>query len=255
MADKYAIQILNVIRSRQGCRLKHIQNALPDEFRKAEYGPDHPLVKTLKELMKWKLIEILDQTNRKITLGKLANSLTTKCKFSFTPQALDIEDALEISFGGRHHTLFGPPVYLQQYPPIFVLMPFASKLRPIYDKQIKEVASACNLECKRADEFPAPHIIVSEIWSAISQARIIIADCTGKNPNVFYEIGIAHALGKDTILIAQSDRDIPFDLKPIRFIIYKTQTEDTLKDFRDKLDSAIKSITKIWADMEQKGGS
>ena len=80
---------------------------------------------------------------------------------------------------------------------------------------------------------------MGDIWSAINAARIIVADCTGRNPNVMYEIGLAHAIGKYTILLAQSIRDVPFDLRHLRYIIY-SNTPDGLIILRQKLRMAMR---------------
>ena len=69
----------------------------------------------------------------------------------------------------------------------------------------------------------------------INEAKVIVADLTERNPNVFYEVGLAHAIGKEVILLAQSVEDIPFDLRHLRTIIYKndyrgqTELHETLK--------------------------
>jgi hypothetical protein len=62
--------------------------------------------------------------------------------------------------------------------------------------------------------------IIDDILSLIWRARVVIADLSGKNPNVFYEAGIAHTLGRDVILAAQSMDDVPFDLRPLRTVTY-----------------------------------
>ena len=70
------------------------------------------------------------------------------------------------------------------------------------------------------------------------KTRVLIADCTERNPNVFYEIGIAHTLGKQVILIARSDDDIPFDLRPIRYINYK-YTPRGMSEFEGNLQKHL----------------
>jgi len=62
---------------------------------------------------------------------------------------------------------------------------------------------------------------MADIWEAICAARIIVADCTGRNPNVFYEAGLAHTVGKPVVLLTQNKDDIPFDLRHIRYIDYE----------------------------------
>jgi len=72
---------------------------------------------------------------------------------------------------------------------------------------------------------------------------VIVADCTGKNPNVFYELGIAHTLGKPVIIITQSARRYPFDIKHIRYIQYE-YTPGGLKSFEKKLAEFLREATK-----------
>ncbi|MEL7657806.1 MAG: hypothetical protein AAGU75_18080, partial [Bacillota bacterium] len=78
-------------------------------------------------------------------------------------------------------------------------------------------------------------------WRNINEARIIIADLIHRNPNVFYETGIAHTLGKDVILISQEQGDIPFDLRHIRTIFYKN-TPRGAEEFSKKLIQTIEGI-------------
>jgi hypothetical protein len=101
-----------------------------------------------------------------------------------------------------------------------ILMPFRNELELVY-KKIKEIVVVDQkLSCLRADNIYSTGIIIEEIWNSIQKAQIIIADGTGKNPNVFYEMGLAHAIGKDIIIITQTIDDIPFDLRHRRLIVY-----------------------------------
>ena len=77
---------------------------------------------------------------------------------------------------------------------IFVLMPFAPELKPIYEDHIKKVATKLKLQVKRADDLFSKESVMRDVWNAVTHAKIAIADCTGRNPNVFYEIGIAHTI-------------------------------------------------------------
>lgn len=120
---------------------------------------------------------------------------------------------------------------------IFVIMPFAEEFTPVYADHIKKVAERLDLEIKRGDDFYKAQSIMQDVWDGIYNSRLLIADCTGKNPNIFYEIGLAHAIGKPVILITQEISDIPFDLAHMRIIEYKytppgmTEFETTLKKF------------------------
>lgn len=105
---------------------------------------------------------------------------------------------------------------------VFVVCPFKEDFDAIYDDQIRPVVeSELSMQCIRADEIYSNGPIIEDIWRLINEARVIVADMTERNPNVFYEVGLAHAIGKDVILLARDVNDIPFDLRHLRTIIYK----------------------------------
>ena len=116
--------------------------------------------------------------------------------------------------------IFGGGEFTQDPNLCFVLMPSDAHLKPIYDDHIHQVVESEGLSCVRADEIVSINTITWEIWKKINRSRIIIADLTEKNPNVFYEVGLAHALGKDVVLLTQTMDDVPFDLKAQRCIVY-----------------------------------
>jgi hypothetical protein len=121
--------------------------------------------------------------------------------------------------------IFGPAQYKVDGRLAFVLMPFTDPLTEIYQTLIKPTVenSRFGLVCKRADDIKSNRAIIQDIWKSICEARVIIADMTNLNPNVMYELGIAHTLGKETILLYQhSETEIkfPFDLSHIRRIEY-----------------------------------
>jgi hypothetical protein len=124
---------------------------------------------------------------------------------------------------------------------ILVLMPFLPELRPVYDDHIKSVALKLGMSAARADDFFTAGHIVEEIWTAIVSAKLIIADCTGRNPNVFYEIGLAHAIGKPVILITRDQEDVPFDLRHRRYIRYEF-TPRGMRDFEEALNKTIMTL-------------
>jgi hypothetical protein len=109
--------------------------------------------------------------------------------------------------------------------PVFIIMPFSKSLTRIYSNTIKPTVEKCGLSCVRADEESGPGRIMDDIWKSIRNASFLIADLTDRNPNVFYELGLAHALGKIVILLTQSIQDVPFDLKHIRVIQYRNTPE------------------------------
>ena len=102
---------------------------------------------------------------------------------------------------------------------IAVMMPFDSQLEIVYTC-IKESAKTTSFRAIRADDIWENSTIIQDIFELIYKSKIVIADFTGKNPNVMYEVGIAHTLGKLVIPISQSLDDIPFDLKHHRALTY-----------------------------------
>jgi len=101
----------------------------------------------------------------------------------------------------------------------FVLMPFEDAFDDIYQLGIKDACSDAGAYCERVDEQIFQETILDRIYNQIAKADIIVADMTGRNANVFYEVGYAHALGKTTLLLTQSADDIPFDLKHFPHIV------------------------------------
>jgi nucleoside 2-deoxyribosyltransferase len=136
--------------------------------------------------------------------------------------------------------IFGNPSKPSIKSDIFVVMPFLKELKPVYDDHIRGTVQKMNLTVSRGDDFFTAKSIISDIWNAINSCRIVIADCTGRNPNVFYEIGMAHTLGKPVILISQNKDDIPFDVQYIRYILYE-YTPRGMSEFEKKLTSTIES--------------
>ncbi len=114
-------------------------------------------------------------------------------------------------------------------PYVFVLMPFSEGFRDAYELGIRAVTQSLGMRCERVDEIEFNDTILAQIYKGIQRADVIVADMTGRNPNVFYEVGYAHALHKDVILLTQNVGDIPFDLKGHNHIVYHGQVT-TLRD-------------------------
>lgn len=105
-------------------------------------------------------------------------------------------------------------------PFVFVLMPFGGEFTEIYKLGIKPACESAGAYCERVDEQFFHESILVRIYNQIAKADIIVSDMTGRNPNVFYETGYAHALNKQVILLTQNAYDIPFDLKHYPHIVY-----------------------------------
>jgi hypothetical protein len=108
----------------------------------------------------------------------------------------------------------------QPKPFVFVLMPFDQKFQDVYQLGIRAVCEAEGAHCERVDEQVFEGGILERIYNQISRADIIIAEMTDRNPNVFYEVGYAHALGKRVIPITQDVDAIPFDLRNYPHVVY-----------------------------------
>src|ERR1044071_6676009 len=105
-------------------------------------------------------------------------------------------------------------------PFVFVLMPFSQDFTDIYEAGIKPACRDAGAYCERVDEQIFVESILDRVYKQIAKADVIIAEMTGRNPNVFYETGYAHALNKTVILLTQNADDIPFDLKHYPHIVY-----------------------------------
>jgi hypothetical protein len=124
---------------------------------------------------------------------------------------------------------------------IFVAMPFSEHLRPVYEDHVCGVASSLGLTIARGDDFFSAESVVRDVWNAIYKCRLVVADCTARNANVFYELGLAHVLGRPVILISQDSSDVPFNVRHIRVIRYE-YTPRGMAAFEQQLAKAIREI-------------
>lgn len=124
-------------------------------------------------------------------------------------------------------------------PFIFVLMPFDQEFDDIYKFGIKGAAEDVLAYAERVDEQLYHEGILERIFNQINKADVIVADMTGRNANVFYEVGYAHALDKVVVLLTQKVVDIPFDLQHKPHIIYGGKIERLRTDLAERLKWAI----------------
>ncbi len=87
---------------------------------------------------------------------------------------------------------------------VSVMMPFDAAFNSVYDS-IRTAADSIGLRSRRADDIWENPAIIQDVVSLIDRSRVVVCDCTGRNPNVFYEAGIAHTRGREAILITQAD--------------------------------------------------
>ena len=117
-------------------------------------------------------------------------------------------------------------------------MPFNDRYSAIY-QAIFYSCQAANYSCARSDEVYNPGNLLRQIVNMMLESSLIIALLDGQNPNVFYEIGIAHSIGKTVLLLANKNNkdEIPFDLKSDRLLLYSNTT-----DLHDKLYETLKNM-------------
>jgi len=94
-----------------------------------------------------------------------------------------------------------------------------SDFKKVY-RTIRKAVTDLGLKCKRADDVWQSAAIMQDVVDLIAASHVVIIDCSQQNPNVFYEMGIAHTIGRDVIPITQSDTDVPFDISHLRYVKY-----------------------------------
>jgi hypothetical protein len=111
---------------------------------------------------------------------------------------------------------------------VAVMMPFTPEFEPVF-KAISKTCRLGSLKCLRVKDIWEHSAIMQDVFSLIFRANVVVCDFTGRNPNVFYEAGIAHTLGKHVIPISQSAHDVPFDLAHHRYLSYLNNGEGLAK--------------------------
>ncbi len=105
----------------------------------------------------------------------------------------------------------------------FVIMPFDDEFYSVYEQFLKPVLEDVGFRVYRADDILSQQSIVRDVVERLHESDLIVADLSGENPNVFYELGLAHAFGKPVILLTQSIEEIPFNLRSYRHVKYDTR--------------------------------
>lgn len=123
---------------------------------------------------------------------------------------------------------------------IAVMTPFTPQFESVFGA-ITSAANQAGFRTLRAKDIWQHSAVIQDVFSLIFRAHIVVCDFTGKNPNVFYEAGIAHTLGKHVVPITQSEQDIPFDLRHHRYLSYLGNTEG-LNELRNALTQRFQSL-------------
>jgi hypothetical protein len=138
-------------------------------------------------------------------------------------RVVDVSHDAGLTSTERSDTLkkLGKGVKIDEGDSCFVMMPFAAPIGGYYTSVYEPAIRKAGLRPIRADnEIFATGKIMDQVWSGINSARVLVAELTTRNPNVYYELGLAHALQKPVVLVSSNQEDVPFDLHHIRVIYY-----------------------------------
>jgi len=125
-------------------------------------------------------------------------------------------------------------------PRAFLIMPFTSELNFVH-KIIHHTVGRYGVDCVRADQVAVSRPVMDDVKRQIAEADLVIVDFTGKNPNVYYEAGLADASKKDWIVLAQSADDLAFDVQHIRCVHY-SNTMGADQELQARLEGALEAL-------------
>jgi hypothetical protein len=122
----------------------------------------------------------------------------------------------------------------------FVLMPFSDTFTIVYETIVSALDGV--MECRRADDLPVAHLILERVLTGIRSAELIIADLTGRNPNVFYELGLSHVQTKNVLLLTRDINDVPFDLRSLFCHVYSVDSMSGLDALKKTVKAAAIAV-------------
>ena len=124
----------------------------------------------------------------------------------------------------------------------FVISPFGGWNDRYAQEIFYPAVRDAGLEPLRADDIYGPSPIVADIWQSVRKARVVLADLTGRNPNVLYELGLAHAIRRPVVMVTQTIPDVPFDLQALRVIVYDLHAPDWGGKLRTDIATSLKEV-------------
>ena len=140
-------------------------------------------------------------------------------------------------------TVFRVPAEPKNPRLVSVMMPFGAALDPVY-ATIGKVCRKLGLDCNRADDIFDHSEVFQDVFSLIYRSRVVVCDFSGSNPNVYYEAGIAHTLGRPVVPLTQVQEHVTFDLRHHRFIQYLNNQEG-LQALEPKLESRLSRLFRM----------
>jgi hypothetical protein len=126
----------------------------------------------------------------------------------------------------------------------FVMMPFGAWFDRYYQEIYVPAIKEAGFEPIRADELFSTGSVVEQIWDQIEKSKLLLADLSGKNPNVFYELGLAHAARKPVVFTASNVDDVPFDLRHLRVIVYDVREPEWAPRLRKSIADYLRNATR-----------
>jgi nucleoside 2-deoxyribosyltransferase len=177
------------------------------------------------------LANLLEGVQKQLDI-KSSSTLRNSRPDIFEEIPIDISHTTEPAL--THSTLIESTSHL-----CFVMMPFSEGFNEIYRMLISPAVEGNGLSVLRADELSNPGFIVEQIRTAIQQSRVCVADLTGLNPNVMWEVGYASSNNKPLIMLAAEGTRLPFDISHQRILFY---THDDLSDASSKLQQMIFNV-------------
>lgn len=125
----------------------------------------------------------------------------------------------------------------------FVIMPFSKERKEVFTYGIAPACKRAGFEAVRVDQLKGVFNINRKIIEHLFCSDVVIAEITDKNPNVFYEMGVSHAIGNKTIMIAQSSKELPFDISNYRCLIYE-QSVEGLQHLQEQIFDSLQELEK-----------
>jgi hypothetical protein len=217
-------EMLRIASSRREWPLEELVQTLLQRSREAGHDLTALVLDGVEVLARWNLVEVRREgvRQRLDEVQRISSHELKSFELRISPTAVEMENLL--GFRLESGPIFGIPRRPERQPDIFVVMPFSAEMNPVFAR-IQAVGESLGLSVARGDHFFTANAVIEDVWSALYFARLVVADCTGWNANVFYEIGLAHAIGKKAILISQSMDKIPFDINYLRVIGYAVSEE------------------------------
>lgn len=161
-----------------------------------------------------------------------------------TVQAVEMEAAATPADRTPSPTVLKEPRAREFLDTCFVMMPFGEWFDRYYQEIYAPAIKEAGFEPVRGDELFNTGSVVEQIWEQIEKSKLLLADLSGKNPNVFYELGLAHAARKPVVFAAAQLDDVPFDLRHLRVIIYDIREPEWAARLRKSVADYLRNAAK-----------